>query len=892
MLTGLVASLAVPGSTQAAAVSAVYALGSNNYGQFGNGATSSNAQNTPLLTGLSGISKVIAVYNQGYAVTTDNRLLSWGYNQDGQLGQGISGSTPQTTPSYVVGPTQADTYLTDVVDVAGGQQYALALKSDGTVWGWGYNGYGQLGQGSASGTLVLRPVQVTGLNGVKIVAIAAGFEAAFALAQDGTLYGWGSNISGILGTGDYSPHYTATKINFPAQPGNTGPVVIKAVSTRYNHVLALDTNNNLWAWGINDNGQIGNGTNSYAIAPVQVLQNVLGIATGELFSLARTADGQVYAWGNDTYYQLGDNDPNHPSKNTPQLINGLSGVVQIATGADFALAITGDGSVYGWGNSLFGQVGPHPDPYDYTIHSPLKINGLTGVQNISAGQNYTLLTMAPLVPVAQVLPGSLDFGQQLLNTTASVKSVSVTNTGNAPLTVSALNLTGPNSADFTASAASPLPVAVSPGNSTTINLTFKPLAVGTRSATLEISDDATDSPHLVSLSGTGLGQAALEVTPAQLDFGQLTSGQQATKTIGVTNNGTAEATINTVLNAGTCDYAFQYTPLNNYKLAAGQNLQLQVTFTADNYPRQCQNVLDIGEGKSVTLTATILPGGAHVSFDPASPLMLDFGKQLINLTSAPKTFTITSDGTAPVTINQLEFANSSITAFQLTPESTLPVTLAVGQSLKVQVVFKPTSVYQYDQTVRVVTPNGTLDGGELLRGEGVQTAAVKCSNSGAHNGPTSIFLNLDGIPGESQDAKHLNEIVVTSFQQRVTNNGSVNLPDIRFRKLIDSASPKLELASASGQQLKSAVFCFRQGESEYYQVTLNDVLITSVKPASSTAEQGPLDFKQLAASSAGMSSQEEVSLSYSKIEWVYTPANWNGSPGSLITGSYNRSAGN
>jgi len=184
----------------------------------------------------------------------------------------------------------------DWVQIAGGGHHSLALRNDGTVWAWGRNNYGQLGDGTT--TERHTPVQVANLTGVQ--AIAGGFSHSLALRSDGTVWAWGRNSKGQLGDG------TTTNRTTPVQVLNlTG---VQAIAGGFFHSLALKSDGTVWAWGYNHFGQLGDGTTANRTIPVQVadLTGVQAIAAGSDHSLALRNDGTVWAWGWNYLGQLGD----------------------------------------------------------------------------------------------------------------------------------------------------------------------------------------------------------------------------------------------------------------------------------------------------------------------------------------------------------------------------------------------------------------------------------------------------------------------------------------------------------------------------------------------------------------------------------------------------------
>jgi alpha-tubulin suppressor-like RCC1 family protein len=192
-------------------------------------------------------------------------------------------------------PTQVNG-LSDVVAVSGGTGWSQALQSDGTVWAWGSNYYGQLGIGSLI-DFSLAPVQVSELHGV--VGIAAGFAHAFAVKNDGTVWAWGDNYYGQLGDGTTAGRFLPVQVN-----GLSGMV---AVASGGSHSLALKSDGTVWAWGENSVGQLGDGTITSRLSAVQVsdLSGVVAVAAnGSAHSLALKSDGTVWAWGSNSSGQL------------------------------------------------------------------------------------------------------------------------------------------------------------------------------------------------------------------------------------------------------------------------------------------------------------------------------------------------------------------------------------------------------------------------------------------------------------------------------------------------------------------------------------------------------------------------------------------------------------
>jgi hypothetical protein len=396
----------------------VKAWGMNTYGQLGNGTFIDNFPYStpgPVInpldpTGqLNGVISVAAGYSHSLAVATDGTVWAWGMNLNDQVGQPGGIGSNFTQPVRVPDPADPSGQLTGVIAVAAGEDHSLALKSDGTVWAWGANNTGQLGIGKIDPKVSAYPTPVQVINpsdprGILtgIVAIAAGAHHSMALASDGTVWTWGNNSEGQLGMTS-CPSSLASPAPFQVA-GNVTHIV--AIAAGWGHSLALDSGGYIYAWGRNSEGELGNGTTSssvtcapFGMAPYPftppALVSILGVAAISVnpiagHSLALTKDGTVWGWGDNSRGQLGRGGTcplgcvNAPQ---PVQLSGVSGVVAVAGGEFHSVALRSDGTVWTWGflwpNDTL--LTPHPvrDPSDPTGY-------LTGVGSIAAGYYFNL----------------------------------------------------------------------------------------------------------------------------------------------------------------------------------------------------------------------------------------------------------------------------------------------------------------------------------------------------------------------------------------------------------------------------------------------------------------------------------------------------------------------
>lgn len=309
------------------------------------------------------------------AIKTDKTLWAWGDNTNGQLGIGsVLGKNS---------PVQIGTGANWSMVVAAGVwttaefSHTLAIKTDGTLWVWGDNSKGQLGDS----TVVSKssPIQIGTDTNWAYVNGAWGFNS-FAVKTDGTLWSWGANTGtsgGMLGDG------TVVSKSSPIQIGAL--TNWSKISVGLDHVIALKTDGTLWAWGKNASGQLGNGLFAAKSSPIQIGAGTdwASLAATGYGSLAIKTDGSLWAWGSNAAGELGLGDVS--DRSVPTQV-GTSAWTVVDSSLDQTMAIRSDGSLWAWGTNDQGQTG---DGTTVAKSSPVQIGALKSWMKCSAGESFT-----------------------------------------------------------------------------------------------------------------------------------------------------------------------------------------------------------------------------------------------------------------------------------------------------------------------------------------------------------------------------------------------------------------------------------------------------------------------------------------------------------------------
>jgi alpha-tubulin suppressor-like RCC1 family protein len=316
----------------------LWVMGYNNSGQLGDGTL--NKTNRPEQIMPGGVTAIAAGGYHSLFLKSDGSLWAMGQNNFGQLGDGTLTRTNRPEQIMPGGVTAIAAGGNSGVAESGGGQ-SLFLKSDGSLWGMGGNGSGQLGDGTFNST---NQPELIVTNGV--TAIATGSAHSLFVKSDGSLWAMGGNGSGQLGDG------TGISTNKPEQITNG----VVAVAAGLSHSLFLKSDGSLWAMGDDSAGQLGDGGFGSAHRPELIVTNgVTAIAAGGQFSLFLKSDGSLWAMGDRTYGQLGDGSANNFTNRPEQIV--ASNVTAIAAGYIHSLFLKSDGSLWAMGYNIYGELG-------------------------------------------------------------------------------------------------------------------------------------------------------------------------------------------------------------------------------------------------------------------------------------------------------------------------------------------------------------------------------------------------------------------------------------------------------------------------------------------------------------------------------------------------------
>lgn len=300
-----------------------------------------------------------------HAIKSDGTLWGWGSSSSSGGTIGDNANVPRSSPVQV-GVATTWAY------VAGGVSATAAVQSDGTLWTWGAQDSGQLGNGVESPISKLSPIQIGALTNWSTVSVGDAFCAA--VKTDGTLWTWGNGTSGRLGQN------SIVSRSSPVQVGSD--TVWKQASAGAAHAMAIRVDGTLWAWGSNNNSALGDGTTANRSSPVQIgaLMNWRSVSAGLAANLADKNDGTLWAWGSNNDGQLGNSLV--ADVNSPIQVGALTDWFRPKMGADVAAALRANGALWAWGVNSSGQLG---DGTVISRSSPVQIGALTDWTQVSVG---------------------------------------------------------------------------------------------------------------------------------------------------------------------------------------------------------------------------------------------------------------------------------------------------------------------------------------------------------------------------------------------------------------------------------------------------------------------------------------------------------------------------
>ncbi|WP_379316564.1 RCC1 domain-containing protein [Paenibacillus puldeungensis] len=396
----------------------LWTWGRNEFGQLGDGTNTNRSIPVKVKDAegndFTGVKAVSLGRDHTVAIDASDRVWSWGYNASGQLGNGQNGTGAISVPEQVYGP-EGENQLADIKAIAAGDNFTIALTNSGNVLSWGQNSKYQLGNGTSVDYSNI-PVRVLeepeGLPFGDVKAIAAGWEYAVALKNDGTVWTWGANYDGQLG---YTTETSYEPFPRKVLSADGGDFKAKAISVGIGHTLAIAEDDTVWAWGSNYSGKLGDGTDAdKQYLPQRVLNKdgspfkARQIYGGSDFTVAVADNGTVWAWGINEYGQLGNLTTNEeiPQSNRPLPVKNSDGSQfvlgandTIAAGETHSLALK-EGKLISWGGNWFGQLG----------------NGTSGIEGGSS-KNYAELLKIDLSVVTN-FEGDLTTNQTFIRPVA------------------------------------------------------------------------------------------------------------------------------------------------------------------------------------------------------------------------------------------------------------------------------------------------------------------------------------------------------------------------------------------------------------------------------------------------------------------------------------------
>jgi alpha-tubulin suppressor-like RCC1 family protein len=340
--------------------------GPNNRGQLGDGTAVAKSSPVSVVGGFTDWIQLSAGDLHSLGLRANGAAWGWGNNLNGQVGNNTTVST--LSPVSVVGG------YTDWTQLSAGDDHSLGVRANGTAWGWGNNLRGQVGNNSTVNRS--SPVSVVG-GFTDWTQVSAGFNHSLGVRANGTAWGWGGNFNGYLGD-----NTTVSKSSPVSVVG--GFTDWTQVSAGRGHSLGLRSNGTAWGWGLNNDGELGDGTTVQKSSPVSVIGGYtdwIQLSAGGNHNLGLRENGTAWAWGSNASGQLGDNTT--VSKSSPvSIVGGYTDWAQLSAGTNHNVGLRANGTVWAWGIGTTGQLG---DNTIVTNSSPVSVvGGFTDWVQVSA----------------------------------------------------------------------------------------------------------------------------------------------------------------------------------------------------------------------------------------------------------------------------------------------------------------------------------------------------------------------------------------------------------------------------------------------------------------------------------------------------------------------------
>ena len=355
--------------------------------------------------GALGSHHVIAIDNQG-------KVYTWGANSIGQLGKGTTDDS--NVPICISDISGNILNGKNIVEISAGGNHTVVLDDQGKVYTWGNNSHGQLGNETNEASLApicISDISGNILKGKNIISISAGESYTLAIDEQGKVYSWGWNRYGELGDGTdgYNVNSTSPICISDISSNILNGKKIISISAGGNSSVAVDIEGKVYTWGFNGLGQLGNGTTDDSNVPICISEiegnilnekNIIEVSAGDRAMIAADIQGNVYTWGYNDDGQLGNGSEimsSTPIQIFKELINIIKdkNIVEITDGEAYSVALDNQGKIYTWGYNIFGQLGNGADEFSIVpiCISEIEGNRLNGknIIEISAGAYHTIV---------------------------------------------------------------------------------------------------------------------------------------------------------------------------------------------------------------------------------------------------------------------------------------------------------------------------------------------------------------------------------------------------------------------------------------------------------------------------------------------------------------------